>query len=89
MKNKAKLLQCALGFHEYTIPTPDSFGRNIKLCKNCKRYGYYKDSSGYEIWTEYNDKGREVYYRSSDGYEIWFDGKKWVREKPKDWVYER
>ncbi len=66
---KQKKFECMLGVHEYTIPDKGYF--NIKICKHCKRKGYYKYPNGYEIWTKYDDKGNEIHWKDSYGGECW------------------
>jgi len=69
-KNKQHLFECMLGIHKYEIP--DKNNSNIKICKYCKKYGYYKDNIiGYEEWAEHDNKGNEIYWRDSIGYKEW------------------
>jgi len=30
-----------------------------------------------------------IHRKDSGGYEYWYDGSKWVKEKPKNWKYEK
>jgi len=70
MNNKQHLFECMLGIHKYEIPSKDD--SDILICKYCKRYGYYKNTLGYEIWYEYNNKGNIIYYKNNNGYEMWY-----------------
>ena len=36
-----------------------------------KKYEHFKDSKGYETWTEYDKEGNEIHYKDSKGYETW------------------
>ncbi len=39
-----------------------------------KKYEHYKDSNGFECWSEYKD-GNVIHYKDSDGYERWSEYK--------------
>jgi len=67
-KNKVK---CLFGYHNYTVPNKNN--PNILICDVCKRFGYRKWSSGFEIWYEYDEKGNEIHYKDSDGLEEWYE----------------
>ena len=71
IKNKSKLFECSLGFHEYTIPYKND--PSILICKHCKRFGYYKSDYGYEYWTEYDNKGNQIYFKDNRGNESWYE----------------
>ena len=34
---------------------------------------YYKDSDGYEYWSEYNTNGNEIHFKDNYGDEEWFE----------------
>ncbi len=68
MKMQNKKFECVLGFHEYTIP--DKYNSNTKICKHCKKFGYY-NLNGYEEWKEYDNNGNEIHFKNSDGIEYW------------------
>jgi len=62
------LFECMLGIHKYEIPDKYNY---ILICKYCKRYGYYKNDFGYEIWAEYDNKGNRIHCKDNKGHEIW------------------
>ncbi len=64
-----KKFECMLGFHEYTIP--DKNNSYVKICKHCRKYGYCKYPDGFEIWTEYDDRGNKIHLKNSNGFESW------------------
>ena len=68
-----------------------------------KKYTYYKDSNGFETWSEYDSNDNVIHSKSSRGYEYWreFDkndnlihskdsngGETWSDENPKNMVVE-
>jgi len=71
MKNTSNKVKCLFGYHNYTIPNKNN--PNILICGVCKRFGYYKDSDGYEIWFKYDEKGNEIHCKYSGGYEEWYE----------------
>ena len=36
-----------------------------------KKYVYYKNSSGYEYWTEYDSNNNQIHSKNNEGYEYW------------------
>ena len=67
-------LTCLFGFHNYSKKLiTDKSGYIIYLCTICKRRGYFKSSSGYTIWIDYDDKGNETHFKDVRGYEYWYE----------------
>ncbi len=71
IKENQNKFECVLGCHEYTIPDKDY--PYIKICKHCRKYGYYRSSYGVEEWTKYNNNGNRINFKNSNGYEIWYE----------------
>ena len=36
-----------------------------------KKYAHYKDSTGFEYWSEYDKNGNEIHFKTSEGFESW------------------
>jgi YD repeat-containing protein len=70
MKNMSNKFECALGYHNYTIPS--KILAHVLICENCKRKGHWKRFDGFEEWYEYDDNGNEIYYKDSTGFEGWY-----------------
>ena len=49
-----------------TIENEDVYFEN-----GVKKYTYYKDSDGFESWSEYDSNNNEIHYKSSNGDEYW------------------
>ena len=46
-------------------------GTEVYFENGVKKYEYYKDSNGYEVWREYDSKGNNIYFKDSNGFEVW------------------
>ena len=46
-------------------------GTEVYFENGIEKYGHRKDSDGYEVWNEYDNKGNEVHHKTSDGLERW------------------
>ncbi len=44
--------------------------KTIYFYDGVKKYEHYKNSAGWEWWSEYKD-GKEIHYKDSDGWEKW------------------
>ena len=74
MKNKYNTLTCLFGHHDYSDKeTRDKYGRDIYLCKICKRSGYGKWNRGPERWLDYDEEGNLVHEKWGHGLEYWYD----------------
>jgi len=71
MKNTSNKLKCLFGYHNYTIP--DKNNPEILICGVCKRFGYYKYSSEYGVWYEYDEKGNIIHLKYSSGLEMRYE----------------
>ena len=70
MKNilNSQRIKCLFGYHKYTIPHKEL--PYILLCVHCKIFGYHKDSSGYEVWYEYDERRNIIHWKDSNGNEF-------------------
>ncbi len=50
-----------------------------------KKYQHFKNSDGYEYWSEYKD-GQQIHFKNSDGFESWSDDNP---ENPKNWIRKK
>ena len=39
--------------------------------KYIKKYKHHKESSGFELWREYDESGNAIHYKDSNGLELW------------------
>ena len=81
-------LTCLFGFHNYSKKFIRDKGQHLaRVCKVCKRSGYYKFAFGLEGWFDYYEEGNVIRRKYSDGDECWYEYDENGNEIHKRWIH--